>query len=628
MRTNKIISICAGLVLVFSLALSLQAEEDTGSFFGRLKMGYRIVDTSGADTKYREDINLESGGYLQNFALHYSPDSFLKDIFDSLDVNLYNLGNEPFQSFNLTLQKFGKYKFKWDRRKSNYFYADQIQTSPGHFYDYHHFNFDRTMDRGFFQATLSKNIKVYADYSRYIKSGMSTTTQDISRIEFDLEKPIEEKMNDITLGIDLHIDRYSFIFEEKIQDYENVNSFFLPGYADGGEYARYPSSLMYYDQAQPYDFKTYNHIFKLNARPLDSLLIKGIARISDLDMNLDYMEEAAGTNYLNRPFEYSLEGKGEFKRKMNLYDLDVNWLLSNRFVIVGAIRYNDFKQTGTMTIEDEAMDQDFGYETLGTDLGLQFNLSSQLSMTAGYRFEERKLENLKTVLCEEKTQRNGMFGDIVWTPFRELKITADYEHGRYDDPFTLISPSSSDRFRTTAKVMIEKFYLSGSYLYSGMENDLLEKEWKSRRNQINIRLGFHSAEFKGFAGLAYIDVKHEGERSIEYPPGWAGPGGTFPWEILYEGKSTLLDLSLAWDVNDEWKLGAYGNYYTNRGFFEIDRQTLKAYLEYQLPYGMMTEVAYRYVNYEEGYEKFGDIVPGTNNYKANIIELSFGYRWQ
>lgn len=632
MRTHKIIATVAGLVLVFSMAVSLQAEENTGSFFGRLKMGYRIVDTSGAETKYKEDINLNPGGYLNTFALHYSPDSFLKEIFDSLDVNLYNLGNEPFQTFNLSLQKFGKYKFKWDRRKSTYFYADQAEASPGHLYDMHRFNFDRVMDRGTFIVTLSKNVKVYADYSRYSKIGNSTTTQDINRIEFEVDKPIEENMRDITLGVDFHINRYTFIFEEKIQDYENVNSFFLPGYEDGGENARYPSSLLYYDHAQPYDFKTYNHIFKLNARPLDSLLIKGIARISDMDMNLDYMEEIAGTDYVNRPFEYSMEGSGEFERKMNLFDLDVNWLLSHKFAIVAAFRYNKFEQMGTLTIENEAMEQDFGYDTLGTDIGLQFNFNPQLSLTAGHRYEERELENLETVLYEEKTQRNGIFGNIVWTPARAYKFTIDYEHGTYDDPFTLISPTSSHRLRTTAKVQIDKYYLTGSYLYSGHENDLLENEWESRRHQLNLRLGFLSDEFKGYAGIAYIDFKHEGDRSIEYPPGWAGPGGTFPWNILYEGKSTLVDLSLFWDVNEEWKLGAYGNYYTNRGYWELDRQTLKAYVEYALPYGMMTEVAYRYVNYEENYFDAGGAslssLSGKNDYQANIIEISFGYRWQ
>ena len=90
---------------------------------------------------------------------------------------------------------------------------------------------------------------------------------------------------------------------------------------------------------------------------------------------------------------------------------------------------------------------------------------------------------------------------------------------------------------------------------------------------------------------------------------------------MYEGQSTLWDFNLSWDFTENWKLGAYVNSYTNRGFWEIDRQMLKGYVEFLLPLGFSTEVAYRYVNFKEE-------MSGMNDYKANIFEFSFGYEWK
>ena len=624
MRMKRIIvSItCLAFVLSFASLLTAQENEDS-NFKGKLKFGYRSVNTSGngADYRYKQDLNLNTGAYLQNFNLNFTPENELKSLFDRLDVNVYNLGDEPFQSFNLSLQKYGKYQFTWDRRKSTYFYNDRYEIGGGHLYDMHMFDFDRVMDTAFFKFWITKNVQLYAEYDGYTKKGDSTTSFDIDRVEYEFDKPIDESSSEAVVGINVMVNRWNFSFEERIQDYKNANSFFLPGFEDGGEGARYPSSLSYFNQNQPYEFKNYNHIFKLNARPIHTLTIKGIAQISDMDMDLKYDEEAAGVNYLGQPFEYGLMGKGSFQRKMGLYDFDLNWLFSDRIALVSGIRYHDFKQEGKMEIE-ETMPSDFAYNTLGVDAGLQFLPTSQVSLTLGYRFEERKLENLETYMYEEKTSRNGLFGNVRWTPSRAFALTLDYQYGSYTNPYTMISPTKFDRFRGTAKWNSNNWFASFALLLNSNKNDVMTSDvWKYRKNQYNLRGGYHAEAVKAFVGFAYIDVKQEGNRMVSYPPGWSGAPDSFMWDIMYEGKSTLWDFNLVWDINPDWKLGGYVNSYSNEGFWEIDRQMIKGYIEYLLPMGFSTEVAYRYVNFKEE-------MGGMNDYKANIFELSFGYEWK
>lgn len=621
MRRIKIGRAVLGVGFILSMTWTLSAEDGIKKFQGDLKFGYRFVDTSGADTKYKEDINLSSGAYLQTFNLSYTPEEILKTFFDRLDIRVRNLGIQPFQSFDLTIQKYGRYKFKWEHKKSAYFYADQTRFDD-QLYDYHTFDFDRTMDSAAFTLEASKNIQLFASYLGFTKKGESVTTLDINRVEFEFAKPIEEKSDEMAVGVDVHFSRLSLLYEAKIRDYENTNSYFLPGAADGGEGARYPSSLSYFYSDQPYDLQSLTHTFKLNTRPVDNLLIKGIAQISALDMDLDYTEDAEGINYLGRPFDYSLSGTGTFDRKIGLYELDLTYLVTHKLAVIGAVRSHNFKQESVMTVESEPLITNPEFNSLGIEAGVQYQFSSKIGLTLGYRNEQRKFEaeELETVDYEDTTTRNGFFGTLQWTPSRILNLTFDHQYGSYENPYTLISAMTYTRLRTRAKVRWQEFYGSAALTLEKTKNDLYDELWESSKNMFNLRVGYHEEKIKAFAGYALINVKHKGDRTVEYPPSWSGPGGTFLWEILYEGQSTLWDFSLNWDLNEQWSFGATANIYKNSGFWEISRTTFKAYIELAFLMELVTELAYRYVDYEEP-------LSGLNDYKTNIFEISFGYRW-
>jgi opacity protein-like surface antigen len=477
------------------------------------------------------------------------------------------------------------------------------------------------MDSGLLKVRLGRNVDLYLNFDRYTKKGNSVTTFDINRIEFEFDKPIMEDLNEVAVGINIHLKRYSFLFEEKFQDYENTNSLFLPGYADGGANAGYPSALKYFNLNQPSDFTSNIHTFKLNARPFDSLMIAGSAKFINLDMNLYYSEEADGINYLNRPFSYSYSGEGNFDRKFQLYDFDVSYLLFNKLSIIGAFRYHDFEQEGSLTVDGEEESAVLNFDTLGVEGGLQYQFSPKYALTVGYRYEARDLEGTETVTYEEETKRNGFFGNLRADISQAFRVTADYQHGSYDDPYTLISPTSFDRFKLTAKFRKKQFNVSGSYLYNKSKSEIYDDLWESTKNQLNIRVGYHTDKLNIRGGYSLIDVEHKGDRTVTYPPSWSGPAGTFLWEIFYEGKSHLLDASFSLSMDKNWKVGGYGNSYTNKGFWEISRTMLKGYLEYVFETGLVAQLGYRYVDFEEKDS-------GYNDYKANIFEISFGYRWK
>jgi hypothetical protein len=621
MRSKKIILPVILTAFIFTLAFSLQAQDDSKKFTGNFSIGYRSVDTDGALSKYKEDINLTDGVRLFNFNLHYSPGEKLQNLFDSLDLRMYNLGGDPFETFSLSVQKYGAYTFQYDRKKSTYFYEDMFEAG-GSLYDLHSFDFDRISDSGSLKVTLHKNADVYFNFDKYTKEGESITTFDLNRIEFEFDKPIREESKSIAVGVDLHMKGYSLLAEGKWMEYSNDNSLFLPGFEDGGDSARYPCSMSMFVLNQPYDFKTNTYTVKINANPITDLLVSGSAQFNTQDMNLRFSESADGIDYLGRSFEYGYTGTGTFERKFNLIEGDLSYILFSKLAVIGSVRYHDFEQTGSMTIENTSKDSDFNYDTLGIEGGLQYQFSSKFALTAGYRYEIRELENLETVEYETDTSRNGFFGNLKADLFKGFKLTMDYQYGNYENPYTLIGPTGFTRFRATAKYLKNGFNASASYLMNKAESEAFgDTAWESHKNQLNLRLGYSAEAFRISGGYAYIDVEHKGDRLIAYAPAWSGGPGTFTWDILYEGKSSLLDLSGSLSLMDGLNAGAYFNSYKNTGFWEIHRSMLKGYLEYMFDSGIVAQLAFRHVNFEEADS-------GLNDYKANILEISFGYRWK
>ncbi len=617
---KKILLTITLFLFVFPLAISLQAQ-DNKTFYGSFMFGYRLVDNTGTVSKYKEDINLDEGARLFSFNLSYSPEGALKNVLDRVDLNVHNLGGDPFETFGLSIQKYGKYKLQYNRRKAVYFYQDMHEVDGGALYDHHTFNFERTMDSGSLKISFSKKVDLYLNFDRYTKKGDSVTTFDINRIEFEFDKPIEEEARDAAIGLEVHLENYSFVLETKIQDFETTNSLFLPGFADGGAGARYPSTLNYFFLNQPYDLKTYTQTFKFNGRPLINLFVAGSVQISRQDMDLTYSEEADGIDYLGGFFTVSSSGTGSFDRQIQLFDLDASYLLFNKLALIGAVRFHDFEQDGSLTIDDVRESASVNFNTLGAEAGAQYQFSPKIGLTLGYRHETRKLEGLETVTFKEETKRNGFFENLKLDFSSSLKLTIDHQRGYYDDPFTLISPTGFDRFRITAKARVKKLDISGSYLLKTSESKIGDDRWKSTQNRLNLRVGYQLEKAKIFAGYSLNDIEHKGDRTVAFPPSFSGPAGTFDWSILYEGKSSIIDAMFSFNPKENWKIGAYANSYTNSGFWRISRLMIKAYVDYTFREGLIAQLGYRYVNYNDKSSGFSD-------YRANILEVSVGYRWE
>lgn len=627
MIMNKLILPTALLMCFYGLSGPMWAQEKTadgekGEFYGNFQVGYRTVDVNGIYNKYKEDINLEKGPRLFDFNLHYVPGGKLKTFFNRLDVRVTNFGGDPFETFSIALEKYGTYRLNYDRRKSAYFYSDILAAG-----DYHTFDFERSHDTGKLKIWLGNKGHIYTDFDRYTKKGKSTTTYDINRTEFEFEKPVVETSNDVLLGVDFSTKHFGFVLAENFQDYKNADSLFLPGYANGGELAIYPSALYWYILNQPYDMKGNIHSARFNFNPSRNLIIRGSAQYTQQDTKISYYEDAFGIDYLDNIFSYIRRGTGKLSRKIQNYNFDLSYIISNKLAFIGAARYHNFKQTGFLTItNDKTTPMALTYKIGEFESGFQYQLSPGLGFTVGAHFERRDIdEDIQVTEANNPTDRFGLFGNLKWGPAKNIHVTADYQFGSYKNPFTLIFPTDSHRLRLTLKYQWKNFYAMGTYLFNTAWNKSKNEEeikvmmFKSTSNQLSLRFGLQDTKWNGSAGYTLLEVKRHADRTVFFLSG-GGAAGSFLWEILYEGNVNMFDVTFMIEPVKAWECGGYLNYYQNTGSWELSRLNLRVFLRYNYHDGLVGELAYRLVDFKEK-------IVNLNNFKANIFEISFGYKW-
>ncbi len=598
------------VVAVTPLFAADEEEQDNGTFKGSFLVGYRNVDVDGSMTKYKQHLNLETAPTLHTFYATYEPGKEMKKYMDFFSIYMHNLGGEPFQSFGVEARKYGMYSFKYERRNSLYFYEDILE---GDHHDHHMYDFERTMDIATLNIQLSRAATLYLGFNRYEKTGSSETTLDWEHDEFAFDKPVEEVKNEYTIGLNYALEGVTFSFEEKIRDYENTNSLFLPGASAGFTGGDDPTVLNYLYSNMPYDFTSYNHTARVMAKPTPWLIFKGAASWESLEMNLDYWESADGVSYTTMPYVYTESGEGTMNRDISLYDFDVSLLLSDSLAVVGAFRYHDFDQDGTMNVDMAETMTVYMFNTTSFEAGLQYAFTPQLTLTAGTRIESRDVEAGEEGddLEVHTTEQTGLYGNVSYN-CKNFSVSGDYQLGTYDDPYSLASPTDMNKLKLNARAKFGKFFVNGSYMMKSLENE--DSEWTLDHDTLGVRLGYHCDKIYASAGYRMMNIEQSVTRNLVFY------GSPAVWEVLYEGTTNMFDAYGHLKLSKKFGLGAYVNYFDNADSWAVSRLDFKGFIEYTFCPGYKINAGYRYVDYQEEEE-------GLNDYSANILEFGIGYSW-
>lgn len=614
--------------LVALLAPPSMAQEE-GAFGGAFQIGFRSIDVNGNSDRYNQDINLEDGPRLFLLEVDYIPEDSMRKFADKVTIDLNNLGGDPFETLSLAVQKFGRYDLRYDRRKSDYFYQDIIlpvdqagDPALARAGDFHHFAFDRVQDSANFKVWVNQDAIFNFGFNRYTRRGESTTTLDISRDEFEFEKPVDESLNDYLASFQYSWDKVTLVLEERYRDFDNAVEIFLPGQSLG-EDPNDATILDFYFLNQPYNFTSNDHIVRLVARPNNNLLVRAQADIQSLDLDLTADETGAGISFAGQPFEIDSSGDAKVKRDMDLFDLDLTYRFNNRWALTFAARQNSLDQQGNLAFDGEPSLGTWQTDTTSLELGGQVHLSPKVTLAAGVRQESREIESRWEIPGEDhftnvETDQDGFFANVGWAPVKGCRVNLELEDSSFDDPFTLSAPTDRQRYKLRGQYKHDNgFSVLGAYIGNDLENS--QSGWDSKSDQFNVRVGYDKNKLNASLGYSSIDVDRKIDQTVTTLPGFGGGVDLF-FPIAYDADSKFFDGRIRYKPGDKLALGGDFRLYDNSGSWEVERQDYRGWVEVGVGRAYLVHFGYRVVDYDEIGFDFDD-------YDANIAEISFGYHW-
>lgn len=608
--------LAAAIALATGSALAQQAADAVS---GRAAIGVRAVDVDGSTDKYREDVNLDDGARIFDFSASYAPAD--AGWLDRIDVDVANLGSDPFETMHFVARKYGAYELVLDRRRSEYFYRDTIlpeelasieAATAG---DLHRFDFQRVHDKAKLDLELAPATGLNIGIDRYTRSGDSETTLDLEREEFELARPIDESLNAVSIGVEHSWDKVTLVFDRLSRDFENVSRLLLPGTSSDPDPGN-PTELDYFFANGVSDYKSRGNLLRLIARPADRVSVTGSWHTESLELSLDEEESAAGIDFNGLPFSSTLVSAGDIDRDIEIADIDVDYRLNDRLAILVEGRRQSLDQHGTLARDGEAGQSEWDMSTTGIRAGLELAATSRLVLSAGLSRESRDVSAASELDTEvfgggTKTDRDGFFARLRYRSELGIDLRASVEDDDIDAAYTLSSPSASRRYRLQARYRWNNG-VGATAAYRRDENRNARSGWQGDSDQLSLRVTYDSARLQLALGIGTIDLSHEiaqlvtaGSRQVLYP-------------IDYRADSDLVDFTARWRVNDRFTIGGSLGEYDNDGSYRLARDDYRAFLEIDLRDAYFLELRYRSIEYRE--DRYDD-------YDADLVELAIGLSW-
>ncbi len=591
---------------------------------GHVSVGYRDVDVSGDEAKYKQHVNLEDGARLFDLGLVVQParDANSQPAMpDRVELNASGLGGDPYESVRVRVQRYGSYRLTYDHRSSDYFYEDLLlapedasaeQSTGG---DFHHFDFERKRDTLTLDLDLSSQARLSLGYARYDKRGDSTTVLDVEREEFELDKPVDESLDRYDLGFTYAWDHVTMTLGQIWQEYDNDSQIFLPGFSPGSE-PDAPTSLDLFFLDQPYGFRSSDQRLSVQVRPSSQWIVELDVTGGDLDLDLAATERAKGIDYLGRPFDREDTGEAEIDRDTFLLDASVAYLVNDRLQLNAGVRRYDLEQDGAVLFGETAGASTWDIETTGFEVGMNLAVTTTVTFSGGWSTEQRETVVSQSVDGADDTEavetdRDGFFAQLSYRPNRRAHLSLSFEDDRVDDPYTLASATDARRYRARASYRWDNgLKVSASYRRTDYEND--NTGWNSESRQSDIRLTHASERLTLSVGAAFVELERDVDQLV------TGGSRQDLFAISYGADADFWDGSVRWHVTDRVDLTASYRAYDNEGSFKVDRDDVRAGLEFLLPGDYALLLSYHNVDYHEDDLEAFDV---------DVWELALKFRW-
>jgi hypothetical protein len=438
--------------------------------------GYRWRQVGGDLGMYRSVVNFGNGLRLLGSSLTVNSRQGHGHYFDELQLNTAGLGNDPYQSAVLRIQKNRLYRYDMVWRLNEYYNPGLLtagSTAGIGSGGLHLMDTSRRLQDHDLTLLPQSPVQLRVGYSRNTENGPALSTAqefDVNGAAFPVFRDVRREWNEYRLGATADVSGVKFTVLHRWDYFKDDTPYTLAGATGSG---------LAGDNAQLQQFRRSEPVHGANPGWLGNLLTQrnkwsANARLTYVSGQRDFItdELASGLSQFGTAATRRILVSGSARRPMLAGDLNLSFFPTGKLTVVNNTSVTSNRIDGWSTLSEFSNGTDLGatvsfrylgIRTVANSTDLTYRASTKAGFYGGYRFSNRRIRSVSTERSEvDNTLHSGRIG-IRLRPVKPFTINVDGEMGRADRPLTPVADRNYHAINARSDYRTRRLQLSASY---------------------------------------------------------------------------------------------------------------------------------------------------------------------
>jgi hypothetical protein len=449
------------------------------NFRQSFELGYRWETVGGDDGMYRSTVNYGNGPRLLSSSLSINSLEGHGGWFDQIQLNTLGLGNDPYESASLRLEKNRLYRYDMTWRSDAYYNPGLTIVGGEHFLD----TVRHVQDH---DVTLfpQSNFRLFLGYSENTQNGPALTTiQQFDRRgdEFPLFGNVRRLQREYRLGGEIRFMGFRLNVLHGWVDFKDDSPVALATPSVGNNPADL-TALTSLQTAQPYHGTSpYSRVALFR----ESKLWAANARFTYVAGHRNFVDDetTVGTNFLGTPTAQQIVTLGNAERPAIAGNFTFSLFPFAKLTLTNQTSIDHIRMVGNSfftQVINGLPSSPFnaftflGIRTIANSTDADLRLTKWFAIRAGYEYSTRRIRSVegadvvnvptpaseRVPIEQENALNTGLLGVRIH-PLKPLSILLDTEIGRADKPIYPISQRNYQTYRGRIEYKQRAFRVAG-----------------------------------------------------------------------------------------------------------------------------------------------------------------------
>jgi len=427
------------------------------------EFGYRFSSVGGDEGKYRSDVNYRNGIRLLSGSLSVNSKDGKGRLFDQFTLFTQGLGNDPYESATVRLEKNRWYRYDLLWRQNDYFNPALVTSNGTHAEN----STQRWQDH---DLTLfpQRHYRLRAGYSRVKQTGpalTSTALFDDRSDVYPVFRNIYRQFDDYRVGGDIDFKGFRLTIQKRWEFYKEDTK----DDQTLAERGTGPATLQSFQRAAPYRGQTPAWMGNLFGET-GWLLVNGRFTYASTVGDFIQSESPIGTDRFGSAQNRQILVRGRGIRPVVTGDFTVSLFPASRVTITNQTGASSTRMVGN-NFYQQYDNSTFSYSSLAfqtlnlrlvtnaTDV--HFRITKKFDVVGGFRYSDREIHSVENSQItgspwdgetfDQYNHTKAGFIALNWLPIKNLRLHAESEFGTNDNPFTPISQRDYHSVRAKAQ---------------------------------------------------------------------------------------------------------------------------------------------------------------------------------